>query len=125
MRRPRRRASSGPWQAFVAFLALTAVNPTTVVYFAAVVLGNPDLTDGWDEGRRVRGGRVRGQRLLAAHARPCWARCSGRSVTSRRGRLVTGWVSGLVIAALAVADAARADDRAHRCTHRSRTLRRL
>ena len=26
----------------------------------------------------------------------------GRSVTSKRGRLVTGWVSGLVIAGLAV-----------------------
>lgn len=39
-----------PWQAFVAFLALTAVNPTTVVYFAAVIVGNPHLADGWAEG---------------------------------------------------------------------------
>jgi arginine exporter protein ArgO len=89
------------WQAFMAFLALTAVNPTTVVYFAAVVLGNPDLAEGWDEGVVF---------VLAAFlASASWqltlaflGSVLGRSVTSRRGRLVTGWVSGLVIAALAV-----------------------
>ena len=35
-----------PWQAFAAFVALTAVNPTTVVYFAAVIIGDPHLAEG-------------------------------------------------------------------------------
>ena len=90
-----------PWQAFAAFLALTAVNPTTVVYFAAVVIGNPDLADGWGEGVVF---------VLAAFAASAsWqlalaalGAALGRSVTSKRGRVVTAWVSGLVIAGLAV-----------------------
>jgi threonine/homoserine/homoserine lactone efflux protein len=90
-----------PWQAFAAFLALTAVNPTTVVYFAAVVIGNPDLADGWVEGIVF---------VTAAFvASASWqltlavlGSMLGRSVTSRRGRVVSAWVSGLLIAALAV-----------------------
>ena len=90
-----------PWQAFAAFLALTAVNPTTVVYFVAVVIGNPHLADGWAEGLVF---------VLAAFvASASWqlflavlGAVLGRSVTSHRGRVVTAWVSGLVIAALAV-----------------------
>jgi threonine/homoserine/homoserine lactone efflux protein len=90
-----------PWQAFVAFLALTAVNPTTVVYFAAVVIGNPDLTDGWAEGVVF----VTAAFLASASWQLTLAFLGsvlGRSVTSRRGRVVTAWVSGLVIAGLAV-----------------------
>jgi len=89
------------WQAFAAFLTLTAVNPTTVVYFAAVVLGNPDLTDGWAEGVIF----VAAAFLASASWQLTLAvlgSALGRSVTSRRGRLVSGWVSGLVIAGLAV-----------------------
>ena len=90
-----------PWQAFAAFLALTAVNPTTVVYFAAVVIGNPHLADGWAEGLVF---------VLAAFvASASWqltlavlGSLVGRSVTSKRGRVVTAWVSGLVIAGLAL-----------------------
>ena len=90
-----------PWQAFAAFLALTAVNPTTVVYFAAVVVGNPHLADGWAE---------RTVFVLAAFvASASWqltlavlGSLVGRSVTSKRGRVVTAWVSGLVIAGLAL-----------------------
>jgi arginine exporter protein ArgO len=104
-----RRAGSPPakarplhaWQAFTAFVAITVVNPTTVVYFAAVVLGNPDLTDGAAEGVVF---------VVAAFvASASWqltlavlGTVLGRSITSDRGRLVTGVVSGLVIAALAV-----------------------
>jgi hypothetical protein len=65
-----------PWQAYAAFLALTAVNPTTVVYFVAVVLGNPHLAEGWAEGNGVRAGGVRGERLVAAHPRAARAPCS-------------------------------------------------
>ena len=90
-----------PWQAFTVFVAITVVNPTTVVYFAAVVLGNPDLTDGVAEGVVF---------VVAAFAASAsWqlalavlGTVLGRSITSDRGRLVTGVVSGLVIAALAV-----------------------
>ncbi len=90
-----------PWQAFAAFVALTAVNPTTVVYFAAVIVGNPDLTDGWLEGIVF---------VIAAFlASASWqlalagiGAMLGRSVTGKRGRVVTAWVSGLVIAGLAV-----------------------
>ena len=90
-----------PWQAFAAFLALTAVNPTTVVYFAAVVIGNPHLAEGWAEGVVF---------VLAAFAASAsWqlalaalGAMLGRSVTGKRGRVVTAWVSGVVIAGLAV-----------------------
>jgi threonine/homoserine/homoserine lactone efflux protein len=90
-----------PWQAFLAFLALTAVNPTTVVYFAAVVIGNPHLADGWAEGVVF----VVAAFLASASWQLALAGLGsvlGRSVTSRRGRVVTAWVSGLVIAGLAV-----------------------
>jgi len=90
-----------PWQAYAAFVALTAVNPTTVVYFVAVVIGNPHLADGWAEGLVF---------VLAAFvASAAWqlflallGAALGRQVASRRGRVVTAWVSGLVIAALAI-----------------------
>ena len=35
-----------PGRAYVLFLGITALNPATVVYFAAIVLGNDHLTDG-------------------------------------------------------------------------------
>jgi threonine/homoserine/homoserine lactone efflux protein len=90
-----------PWQAFAAFLALTAVNPTTVIYFVAVIVGNPHLADGWAEGVVF---------VLAAFvASASWqltlagiGAALGRSVTGHRGRVVTAWVSGLIIAGLAV-----------------------
>ncbi len=104
-----RRAGSPPaekrhlhaWQAFTAFVAITVVNPTTVVYFAAVVLGNPDLTDGWAQGLVF----VAAAFVASASWQLALAVVGsvlGRSITSDRGRLVTGVVSGLVIAALAV-----------------------
>jgi arginine exporter protein ArgO len=90
-----------PWQAFTAFVAITVVNPTTVVYFAAVVLGNPDLTDGVAQGVVfVAAAFVASASWQLALA--VLGTVLGRSVTSDRGRLVTGLVSGLVIAALAV-----------------------
>ena len=39
-----------PRAAYVLFVGITAVNPTTVVYFAAVVLGNRHLVSGPAEG---------------------------------------------------------------------------
>lgn len=90
-----------PWQAYAAFVGITAVNPTTVVYFAAIVLGNRGLVDGPAQA---------GVFVLAAFlASASWqlllalgGAALGTAVTGARGRLVTGLVSGLVIAALAV-----------------------
>ena len=43
-------APMGPGRAYAVFFAVTAVNPTTVVYFAAVVLGNRHLVSTPGEG---------------------------------------------------------------------------
>ena len=83
------------------FVGVTAVNPATVVYFAAVVLGNRDLVDGAVEG---------GVFVLAAFvASASWqlflvaaGSGLGRAVTGPRGRLVTGLLAAGVIAGLAL-----------------------
>lgn len=94
-------APVGAGRAFVLFVAVTAVNPTTVVYFAAVVLGNRQLVST----------PVEGVVFVAAAfvASASWqltlaggGAALGRVVTGPRGRLVTGLVSGVVIAALAL-----------------------
>lgn len=91
----------GPLSAYVAFVGVTAVNPATVVYFAAVVLGNRDLVDGALEG---------GVFVLAAFvASASWqlflvaaGSGLGRAVTGPRGRLGTGLLAAGVIAGLAL-----------------------
>lgn len=90
-----------PRSAYLLFLGITAVNPATVVYFAAVVLGNHGLVSTPTEGVAF---------VLAAFvASASWqltlaggGAALGRFVTSERGHVATGVVSGLVIAALAV-----------------------
>jgi arginine exporter protein ArgO len=97
---PEVRALS-PWAAYSLFVGITAVNPATVVYFAAVVLGNRDLVATAPEGVAF---------VLAAFvASASWqlalaagGASLGRFVSSQRGRLVTGIASGVVIAGLAV-----------------------
>lgn len=92
---------AGPLSAYVVFVGVTAVNPATVVYFAAVVLGNRDLVDGAVEG---------GVFVLAAFvASASWqlflvaaGSGLGRAVTGPRGRLVTGLLAAGVIAGLAL-----------------------
>jgi arginine exporter protein ArgO len=99
--RPRDAAPMCPGHAFAFFLGITAVNPTTVVYFAAVVLGNQDLVDTPAQGVVF---------VLAAFtASASWqlllaggGAALGRVATGRRGHLVTGLVSAVVIAVLAV-----------------------
>lgn len=90
-----------PRSAYLLFLGITAVNPATVVYFAAVVLGNHGLVSTPAEGVAFV--------LSAFVASASWqltlaggGAALGRFVTSERGHIVTGVVSGLVIAALAV-----------------------
>jgi arginine exporter protein ArgO len=48
---PKERFGTGPGRTYTAFLALTLVNPMTVAYFAALILGlGPDaLGSGWDK----------------------------------------------------------------------------
>lgn len=92
--------SSAP-RAFVALLGLTMLNPATVIYFAALVLG-----------RNVAGVSGAGSvvfvvAVLAASA--SWqlllaagGTALGRRLGSPRGRLVTALVSSAIVAALAV-----------------------
>jgi arginine exporter protein ArgO len=99
--RPREAAPVPPARAFALFLGITAVNPTTVVYFAAVVLGNRDLVDTPAQGVAF---------VLAAFlASASWQLLlagSGvalrRVATGQRGHLATGLVSAAVIGGLAV-----------------------
>lgn len=90
-----------PARAYVLFLGITALNPATVVYFAAIVLGNDHLTSGVAEAvvfvAAVAVASGSWQLLLASGGAAL-----GRTVTGPRGRLVTGLVSAAVIAALAV-----------------------
>lgn len=90
-----------PRTAYLLFLGVTAVNPTTVVYFAAVVLGNQDLTSGAAQGAVF---------VVAAFAASAsWqlvlaggGAALGRIATGYRAHLVTGLVSAAVVAGLAL-----------------------
>lgn len=94
------RAPSGPVRAFLAFLGLTVLNPTTVVYFVALVLGRHGEFAGWPGAGFAAAALVASVSwhvLLAAGGR-----LVGRVLTSRRGRLVTALASSTVIMVLAV-----------------------
>ena len=90
-----------PAAAFVLFLGITAVNPTTVVYFAAVVLGNQNLVSSATEGvvfvTAAFLASASWQLLLAGGGAAL-----GRVATGHRAHLITGLVSSVVIAALAL-----------------------
>lgn len=98
---PREVAPMRPGPAYALFVAITAVNPTTVVYFAAVVLGNQQLVSTATEAAvfvvAAFAASASWQLALAAGGATL-----GRVATGPRGRLVTGLVSAVVIAALAV-----------------------
>ncbi|GCD89660.1 LysE family transporter [Nocardioides sp. LS1] len=99
--RPRAASPVGALRAYAMFVGITAVNPATVVYFAAVVLGNRHLVSSALEGCVF---------VLAAFvASASWqlllaggGAALGRVATGQRGHLVTGLVSAVVIAGLAV-----------------------
>jgi len=91
-----------PFRAFVRLLAVTLVNPTTVVYFTALVTGaRTGSTASAAEQAVFVGGAFAAsaswQVLLATGGAVL-----GGVLTSTRGRLVTAVVSAAVIAALAV-----------------------
>ncbi|WP_175411316.1 LysE family transporter [Streptomyces sp. TRM64462] len=92
----------GPVRAYLAFLGITVMNPMTIVYFAALVLGSRALGDTSAPERSV---------FVAAAfvASASWqvmlaggGALLGRTLTSGRGRLVTALTSSTLIVALAV-----------------------
>jgi arginine exporter protein ArgO len=90
-----------PARAYLIFLGITAVNPTTVVYFAAVILGHRGLVSGAVEGVvfvvAAFLASASWQLVLAAGGAAL-----GAVSTGHRGRLFTGLVSAAVIAGLAI-----------------------
>jgi arginine exporter protein ArgO len=100
-----REASSGrPWtpaRAWLSFVGITAVNPATVVYFAAVVLGGTVTIHGAAQGAAFVGAAfvasASWQVLVATLGAGLGAWISGP-----RGRRTTGVVAAVVIAVLAV-----------------------
>jgi arginine exporter protein ArgO len=98
---PRETEPLRPASAYVLFVGLTAVNPATVVYFTAVVLGNEGLVTSWPDGvafvAAVFAASASWQLSLAIGGAML-----GRVAIGARAQLVTGLTSGLVIGGLAV-----------------------
>ncbi|MGV9566292.1 LysE/ArgO family amino acid transporter [Streptomyces sp. NPDC003480] len=99
---PPRAAPSDPGRAYLGLLGVTLLNPTTVIYFAALVLGGraADPVRPLEQGLFV---------LAAFAASASWqlvlaggGALLGRALAGRRGRLVTAFVSSAVMATLAV-----------------------
>ncbi|RIQ20682.1 LysE family transporter, partial [Jiangella rhizosphaerae] len=90
-----------PAGAFVTFAGITVINPMTVVYFAALVIGSgAELARGVEAVAFVAAAFAASaswQLLLAGGGA-----LLGRFVTGPRGRLVTAFVSSAVIVVLAV-----------------------
>ncbi|MFE9774721.1 LysE family transporter [Streptomyces sp. NPDC005931] len=95
-------AAPGPGRAYVWLLGITLLNPTTVIYFAALVLGS-------------RGGDAVGLAEQAVFVTAAFAASAswqvllagggallGRALTGPRGRLVTALVASGVMTALAL-----------------------
>ena len=99
--KPREVRPMSPRTAYALFLGITLVNPLTVVYFAAIVLGNQTLVSGVAEGVVFVAGAFAASAswfLLLAGG----GHALGRVLTGQRAHLVTGLVSAAVIAALAL-----------------------
>ncbi|RSM54267.1 lysine transporter LysE [Amycolatopsis sp. WAC 01376] len=90
----------GPAKAYVSLLGITLLNPTTVVYFAALVLGSEDMA--------AASGAEHVVFVLAAFAASAsWqlflaggGAVLGKALTGRRGRLVTALASSALITVL-------------------------
>lgn len=90
-----------PLRAWLTFLGITAVNPATVVYFTAIVLGGTVDLDGPTEGAVF----VAAAFVASATWQVFVASIGtglGRWVAGPRGRRTTGVLAALVIAGLAV-----------------------
>ncbi|GAB3940333.1 hypothetical protein GCM10027614_23820 [Micromonospora vulcania] len=98
-----RRGLDTPLRAFVGILALTLLNPATVVYFAALVLGRGDAAD---PGRSTAALFVLGAFVASASWQLLIATGGtliGRLLTSPRGRQLTALASSAIITTLALA----------------------
>ncbi|WP_344682379.1 LysE family transporter [Saccharopolyspora taberi] len=91
---------TGPLRAYATLVGLTALNPATIVYFAALVAGGPRTGTGAEQAVFV---------VAATAASASWqllvatgGSVLGRVLTGARGRLWTAVVSGAVIFALGV-----------------------
>ncbi|WP_229400366.1 LysE family transporter [Micromonospora okii] len=96
------RGLDTPGRAFAGVLALTMLNPATVVYFAALVLGRGEADD---PGRAAAALFVAGAFLASASWQLLVAgggTLLGRALTGPRGRLATALLSSAIVAALAV-----------------------
>ncbi|MEU1571467.1 LysE family transporter [Streptomyces collinus] len=95
-------APPGPARAFLGLLGITLLNPTTVIYFAALVVGS--------QATGPAGPLEQGVFVLAAFAASAsWqvllagsGALLGRALTGRRGRLATALAASGVMTALAV-----------------------
>jgi arginine exporter protein ArgO len=95
-------AAPSPARAYAGLLGITLLNPTTVIYFAALVLGS--------QAAGPAGPLEQGVFVLAAFgASASWqvllagsGALLGRALTGHRGRLVTAMVASGVMTALAV-----------------------
>lgn len=102
--RPASRADAKPWtplRAWLVFVGITAVNPATVVYFAAIVLGGTVSIHGPAQGTAF----IVAAFLASASWQVLVASLGtglGRWVAGPRGRRTTGVVAAVVIAALAL-----------------------
>ncbi|MFF3110239.1 LysE family transporter [Kitasatospora sp. NPDC057904] len=98
-------APPGPARAYLTLLGITLMNPLTVLYFAALVLGRQDTAPGSAPGAAGRAVFVAAafaasaswQLLLAAGGA-----LLGRALTGPRARLLTALASAAVIGGLAV-----------------------
>ena len=93
-------ASAAPWRTYANLVGLTAVNPTTVIYFVALVVGSAADRTVAEHAAFVVAAFVASaswQLLLAGGGA-----LLGRAVSGPRGRRLTAVASGLVMLALAV-----------------------
>jgi arginine exporter protein ArgO len=84
-------------RAYLGILGLTLLNPATVVYFAALVLGRGDAGGGFWFVAGAFLASASWQLLIAGGGS-----LVGRLLTGERGRLITALVSSAVIAVLAI-----------------------
>jgi arginine exporter protein ArgO len=99
---PADSAPLGPGRAYLTFLAITLMNPVTVIYFAALVAGR--------QATSVPGGLAPAGFVLAAFAASAsWqlllaggGALLGRALAGRRAQLITALVASAIISALAL-----------------------
>lgn len=84
-------------RAYLGVLGLTVLNPATVIYFAALVLGRGDAGGGFSFVAGAFLASASWQLLIAGGGS-----LVGRLLTGERGRLITAMASSAVIAALAI-----------------------